>query len=438
MGEYLAQSDSLNEAETLNNAIKSFSETINGLLSARGRAIYFPKKGILSQSAEAKGKRINATIGIALDDDSTPMRLSFIADQIKLPPDSVFPYAPSPGLPKIREKWKQMIFEKNPSLADKIISLPIVTSGLTHGLSIAGYLFADPKDEIILPDLYWENYDLIFGNAYDAKLAPFKFFKSGRFNIEALRSALSRRPGKKILLLNFPNNPSGYTPTTGEADQIVEAILACAHEGNHLAVILDDAYFGLVYQEDIFKESLFARLANIHENVLAIKIDGPIKEDYTWGLRIGFLSFAIKNGAKDLYDALEAKAAGAIRGNISNCSILSQSLLLKAFENPNYKDEKNTKYDILRNRYLAVKAALAENKYSRHFTALPFNSGYFMCVEIKTANAEQVRQLLIQKHGIGIICFGQLLRIAYSSVIEEDIKTIFELIYSACEELSKS
>jgi aspartate/methionine/tyrosine aminotransferase len=139
MGEYLAQSDSLNEAETLNNAIKSFSETINGLLSARGRAIYFPKKGILSQSAEAKGKRINATIGIALDDDSTPMRLSFIADQIKLPPDSVFPYAPSPGLPKIREKWKQMIFEKNPSLADKIISLPIVTSGLTHGLSIAGY-----------------------------------------------------------------------------------------------------------------------------------------------------------------------------------------------------------------------------------------------------------------------------------------------------------
>ena len=75
------------------------------MLSEHGRAIYFPKKGILSQSAEAKGKRINATIGIALEDDSTPMRLNSIASQISLSPDNVFPYAPSPGIPKIREKF---------------------------------------------------------------------------------------------------------------------------------------------------------------------------------------------------------------------------------------------------------------------------------------------------------------------------------------------
>jgi aspartate/methionine/tyrosine aminotransferase len=437
-GVYLTKSNTLNaEAEALNNTIKSSSHTVLEILSARGKAIYFPKKGILSQSAEAKGKRINATIGIALEDDSTPMRLNAIAGQISLTPDAVFPYAPSPGIPKIREKWKQMIFEKNPSLTNKTMSLPIVTSGLTHGLSIAGYLFVDPKDKIIIPDLYWENYDLVFGNAYGARFVPFKFFRSGRFNIEGLKNRLSGKAGKKILLLNFPNNPSGYTPTIEEADQIVEAIRVCASEGSRIVVILDDAYFGLVYQDGICKESLFAALSNIHENVFAIKIDGPIKEDYTWGLRVGFLSFAIKNGTKELYDALESKAGGAIRGNISNCSNLSQSLLLKAFEDPGYKDEKKVKNDILKKRYLAIRAALTDRKYSRHFRALPFNSGYFMCVEIKDVEAEKVRQQLIQKYDVGVICFGQLIRIAYSAVLEKDIKAIFEAIYSACEELGR-
>jgi len=424
------------EAEPLNTAIKSVSNTVFDVLSARGKAIYFPKKGVLNQSAEAKGKSINATIGIALEDDSTPMRLNVIASQVSLPPESVFPYAPSPGFPKIREQWKQMMVEKNPSLANKMTSLPIVVSGLTHGLSIAGYLFVDPKDKLILPDLYWENYDLIFTHAYGARLTPFKFFKSGRFNIDGLRRKLSGKIDKKILLLNFPNNPSGYTPTTEEADQIVESIRVSAEAGNKIVVILDDAYFGLVYEEGICKESLFAQLSDIHENVFAIKIDGPIKEDYTWGLRIGFLTFAIKNGTKEIYTALEAKAGGAIRGNISNSSNLSQSLLLNAFANPNYKDEKKVKKDILQKRHLAVKTALTNKKYTKHFKALPYNSGYFMCVEIKTTQAELVRQQLLQKYDIGVICFGQLLRIAYSAVLEKNIPTIFESIYAACEDVT--
>ena len=60
-----------------------------------------------------------------------------------------------------------------------------------------------------------------------------------------------------------------------------------------------------------------------------------------------------------------------------------------------------------------------------------------MCVEIKDVEAEKVRQQLIQKYDVGVICFGQLIRIAYSAVLEKDIKAIFEAIYSACEELGR-
>ena len=48
--------------------------------------------------------------------------------------------------------------------------------------------------------------------------------------------------------------------------------------------------FGLVYENGIFKESLFSKLADLHENVLAVKVDGATKEDYAWGFRVGFIT----------------------------------------------------------------------------------------------------------------------------------------------------
>ncbi len=57
-----------------------------------------------------------------------------------------------------------MIFKKNPSLSNEI-SLPVVSNGITHGLSIFGYLFID--DEIIIPEPYWGNYNLVFKNGHE-------------------------------------------------------------------------------------------------------------------------------------------------------------------------------------------------------------------------------------------------------------------------------
>ena len=154
---------------------------------------------------------------------------------------------------------------KNPGIGAKEISTPVVTCGVTNGLSIIGYLFADEIDKVICPDLYWENYDLVFTNAYGAKLQFFNLFKNGLFDIAAFEKALDKGyKGKKIVLLNFPNNPSGYTPTREAADGIIKALKEAAEKGNQLVVILDDSYFGLVFEDEITTESLFAELSGIH------------------------------------------------------------------------------------------------------------------------------------------------------------------------------
>ena len=51
------------------------------------------------------------------------------------------------------------------------------------------------------------------------------------------------------MLLNFPNNPTGYTPTEAEAKALTAEIRKAAEAGNRIVVVLDDAYFGLVYEE---------------------------------------------------------------------------------------------------------------------------------------------------------------------------------------------
>ncbi|MFC1728225.1 aminotransferase class I/II-fold pyridoxal phosphate-dependent enzyme [Nanoarchaeota archaeon] len=415
------------QAEELNQAIERNS-AIYGLLSERGRAIFFPKKGILGQTAEAKGKAINATIGAAIEDDGSPMRLQSIAKNILLDPKEVFPYAPSPGKPELREQWLELIKKKNPSLTGKT-SLPIVTNALTHGLSMLGYLFVDKGDKIISPDKFWGNYKLIFNHAYGSEIDTFNTFKEGSFDIESLKEKLQGE-GKKILLLNFPNNPTGYTPTDQEVDEIVSVIKQSA-ENKPILVICDDAYFGLVYQDGIYKESIFSKLADLHENVLAVKVDGATKEDYVWGFRIGFITYAVKGMTDEVCKALEAKTGGAVRGNISNAPHISQSLILNSFKSETYDAEKKEKYELLKSRFEKVKEVLQDDKYKKHFEALPFNSGYFMCVQLNK-DAEEVRQELLEKYDTGVIAMGNLLRIAFSGVAEKDIKQLFENIYEAC------
>lgn len=422
------------QAEELNVIIREKNTTVYELLSEQGKNIFFPKKGILGQSAEAKGTKINATIGTAVEDDGSPMRLESIASKINLDPSLIFPYAPSFGRPDIRKKWKEMIYEKNPSLAGVEISLPLVTNALTHGISMAGYMFLDAGDEVLSPDLFWGNYTLTLTHAYGANIVKFNLFKNGGFDLEALESKLNDgKIGKKVLLLNFPNNPSGYTPTQKEQDSIVEIIKKSAEKGNKIVVFTDDAYFGLGYEEGIAKESIFAPLSQLHENVLAVKIDGATKEDYVWGFRVGFLTYGIKGGDAALYGALESKTAGAIRGNISNAANISQSLLLEAFNSPEYAAQKAAKYNIMKQRYDAVKAVLTDEKYKEYFTALPYNSGYFMCIKLAEGlEGEKMRKLLIEKYSIGVISLGNVLRLAFSAVAAKDIKALFEGIYSAC------
>ncbi len=423
-------------AAAMNRDLESGAPQLLAMLSERGKAIYFPHKGILGQTAEAKGVGINATIGTAFENDGSPLTLECMEAMVNVPSEA-FLYAPSFGLPKLREEWGRLLETKNPGLRGKRFSKPVVTAALTHALSVAGYLFVDPGDEILIPDLYWDNYELVFGETYGAGFRFYNTFKGGGFDVEAFARALGAgKPGKRIVLLNFPNNPTGYTPTVEEYHALIAAIRQAAEAGNRVVVVLDDAYFGLVYEEGVARESLFSALADLHPNVLGVKLDGATKEDYVWGFRVGFITFGSAGAAESHLKTLEDKAAGAVRGTISNAPCLSQAILLKAYTDPAYAAQKQAKYEILAERVREIKAVLrAHPEYAGSFDVMPFNSGYFMCVRPKGVDLETLRKELITGYGTGVIVLVGLVRLAFSAVPTAKIAELFANLDAAIRKL---
>lgn len=180
-------------AEQLNESIQTGSSHVYSMLSQLGKEIYFPKEGILSQSAEAASlaKTHNATIGIALE-GGVPMHLQVIQEKLSaFQPKDLYPYAPPAGKPELRTVWRDKMLKETPSLKGKTFGNPIVTNALTHGLSIVADLFADEGDAVIYPDKNWENYELTFGIRRHGQLVHYPLFDDQlNFNSDGLLQAL--------------------------------------------------------------------------------------------------------------------------------------------------------------------------------------------------------------------------------------------------------
>ena len=431
-------------AAELNKIIESRNPHILEMMSAIGKNLFFPK-GILTQSAEAKEKayRINATAGIATQQGRT-MHLASVMEPIgSIQPEDSLNYAPSFGIPALREAWQTSLRTKNPSLTDKPISLPIITCGITHAVSVFADMWVDPGDVILIPDKMWGNYNMIFGVRKGATISHYPIFTSdNRFNIEGFAEKVrleAETHSKIIVLLNFPHNPSGYTVSISEAEEIVNTLKQVAASGTNVIAVTDDSYFGLFYEEETLQESLFARFAGTHARLLAVKLDGATKEDYVWGLRVGFCTYGAGGDGdpEPIHTALEKKTAGGVRGTISNASHLSQSIVLRSMQDERYTRDKEKKFQVLKNRARCVKQVLSDPKYQTAWDVYPFNSGYFMCLQLKTVDAETLRRHLLEKYGVGLIALGKSdLRVAFSCVDEEDIQGLFDTILAGVKDLS--
>jgi aspartate/methionine/tyrosine aminotransferase len=217
------------------------------------------------------------------------------------------------------------------------------------------------------------------------------------------------------------------------------ALIRVADSGVDLLVISDDAYFGLQYEEGTLRESMFARLATAHPRILAAKVDGQTKEDYVWGFRGGFITFACPALGEAAYDALVKKLMGIIRSSVSSSTAPTQYILAKAMADPSYAKQKLEYSALLERRYHKVKAFIGSHAAPPGLKVLPFNSGYFMCFECSGYSAEALRLKLLDERGVGTISIqDKWLRVAFSSVDEPGLDELYADIYAAAAEFDRA
>lgn len=405
------------------------------MLSQYGKRVRFLTDGVLGQTWQARESAyaFNATLGEFNEQGKDVCVAALHKNLSAFAPEDVYPYAQPGGLPRLRQLWKKKILEENPAMRDKTISLPLVCAGLTHGLSLTAEMFLDPGDPVILHDMHWENYELIFGTRSLGRLVCYPTFADGGLNVQGLRQCILSEPSEKqLVILNFPNNPTGYMPTEREALELRKVLTECAEAGKKLTVLCDDAYYGFWYADDILRESLFGYLTGIHPNILTIRLDGATKEFFAGGLRIGFLTFG--GQTEQTLAQLEKKVMGAIRISVSSCSRLSQTLLMTCLESGDIQAELAEKKARLRSRGRLAMQLCENGSTDGTWKAYPFRSGYFICIETK-ADARALRQHLLDAYGIGVIALGShLIRIALPCLEEPEVKELFGLLDRAIAE----
>ncbi len=467
---------------------------VGACLSSLGRRIYFPK-GIVRQSLQAKDSRINATAGVAYSTIHTnhntgtkePLILSQIQKSMpEYSPSNIVSYAPTTGNPQLRTLWQNHLIEKNPSLNTTYTTLPIVTVGLTHALELTMKLFVDPGTPVLIPTPFWENYALMATCVHEAQLLSYPIFTSNTpsnkatdigFNIRGLHDQLNKlveQGAKKcVMLLNFPHNPTGYSLKQQEAHALVHMLHEVAKHDLRLVCVIDDAYYGILYEQDAMRESLFSSLVGLHPNIIAVKLDGATKEYYSWGLRLGFITIGISpntdhsttskgnsttTGASkshstshhksatlsDQLDALQEKIAGLIRTSVSNSPQHSQSMLLRSLQNPKLSQELSQHHALLYARYRCTKdtiTTLVSRFPNSGLDPLPANSGYFVAFKHtgNDGNAPEIlRTALLETYSIGVVALGDIIRFTFASVEIEDIPDALERLFILSTELNHS
>lgn len=421
--------------ESANQAIREASPALYEALSPLGRRAFFPRD-IPFQAAQARGKAYNGTIGQITDGAGGAVALPSMAAALSGLPDGArnraFLYSPIEGIAEVRSLWREWQRRDLPGEGGGLLStMPTVTAGLTHGLSICADLFGGEGRVVAVPAPFWGNYRQAFALRTGARVVAAPAYREARWDPGAIEAALASDeadlgPGEPALaIVNVPSNPGGYSPTAEERRALAESLVRVA-EQRPLVVLCDDAYAGLVFEDGVPRHSPFWDLQGLHPNLVPVKIDGATKELSFFGGRVGFLTFPFAPDAP-VAEALESKVKNMVRAAMGSPVATSQVIVLQALESGSAAEEVEDVRRLLAGRWRALSGALA-GVDRELLEPLPSNSGCFALVALgrkpkaRGLTAGRIRLHLLDQEDTGLVSVGDdYLRIAHCSVAEADL-----------------
>lgn len=185
-------------------------------------------------------------------------------------------YTPNSGLPELREEIAQYLqtgFGLQYNAADEVI----VTVGSSEALDLALRAFTAPGDEIIIPSPSYIAYSPI-AHLNGGTLVEVETYAEQGFKLtaEVLEKVITAR--SKLLVLNFPSNPTGAVMSYEDWLPIAELV-----KQHNLLVLSDEIYAELTYDS---RHVSIASLPGMLERT--ILISGFSKAFAMTGWRVGY------------------------------------------------------------------------------------------------------------------------------------------------------
>jgi aspartate aminotransferase len=246
------------------------------------------------------------------DFDSPPHAIE-AAHQAALSGDTKYP--PQDGTKALKEAIQRK-FRRDNNL-DYALDEIMVGNGGKQVLMDAMLATLDPGDEVIIPSPYWISYaDMarLAGGVPVTVTCP----QNNGFKLrpEDLEAAIT--PKTRLLLLNFPSNPTGAACSRAEMKAIAEVML----RHPHVWIVTDDMYEHLVY--DGFE---FCTIAEVEPRLKdrTITVNGVSKTYAMTGWRVGFCG-----GPKDVIKAM-VNMQGQLTSGIST---VGQAAAAAALDGP--------------------------------------------------------------------------------------------------------
>jgi len=272
-------------SQTAINGHKGSLRPLMGRLSQRVLAV--PPSGIRKYFDIAASMEDVVSLGIGEPDFVTPSPI--LQAGIRSLQRGQTSYTSNSGTYALREAVVQMLQRLYGGPAYDVEHELLITVGVSEAMYLAMQALLDPGDEVIVPQPCFVSYMasvLLAGGT----VVDLPTYASDHFTIrpEAIRAAIT--PRTKLLLIGFPNNPTGAVM---DLNGMLE--IARIAEEHDLLVISDEIYDRLVYGDH--RHIMFASLPGMARRTIHL---GGMSKDYAMtGWRIGYAA-----GPADLIGAM--------------------------------------------------------------------------------------------------------------------------------------
>jgi aromatic-amino-acid transaminase len=358
---------------------------------------------------------VDATIGVLLDDSGALAILPSAARAVhEVPSIEWATYAPIAGTPDFLRAVIEDLLAGEPELARSAVA--VATPGGSGAIRHAIANFLEPGQALLTTDWFWSPYRTLCDEA-DRKLETFEMFDSqGRFNVDALDTAIARNLAEQkraLVVLNDPaHNPTGYTMTDAEWGAVADCIAARA-SGGPLALLVDCAYF--LYGESDLRGRLH-HLEKLTASATLLFAWSASKSFTHYGLRVGALVACVEDAAQR--EVVASALSFSCRGTWSNCNRGGLAAITRLLVDPVLARACDRERGDLKNLLGARVSAFNTHARRQNLHYPRYDGGFFVTV---FADDAREKAAAMAADGVYVVPMAGGLRVALCAVPERDI-----------------